>query len=294
MRISSMVFLGILAPSMLVTGPRLSAQTTTAPSTLPSTQPAFEQVGTIDSPLIPESSGIVESRKYPGVFWTHNDSGNPAEVFAITREGKLINRFAIRATNTDWEDIAIDDAGHLYLADIGNNAHNRTTVQVYRIAEPDPKAPGNPIPPDQTYQLTFPAEPFDAESLFFLGDSGFVISKHRDLTLAGIYQFDLKKPTVRQTLTKVTDAPIRVPVTAADVSRDGKFLAIMTVAGPSVFRIDGDLRNVSKGPVWTGACFDLSMEGVCFVSGGLLATTEGRRVLFFPLDEKSATTRPAR
>ena len=76
----------------------VSAKPATAPGTLPSTKPAFEIVGSIDAPEIPESSGIVESRKYPGVFWTHNDSGNPAEVFAIAASGKLLMKFSIRAT----------------------------------------------------------------------------------------------------------------------------------------------------------------------------------------------------
>src|SRR4051794_35914104 len=112
------------------------AEPTTLPTTLPAA--AFQIVGHIDAPEIPESSGIVASRKYPGVFWTQNDSGNPAEVFALAHDGKMIGKFSIAAKNIDWEDIAIDDDGHLYLADIGNNSCNRTEVQVYRIAEPDP------------------------------------------------------------------------------------------------------------------------------------------------------------
>ena len=40
------------------------------------------QTGTIPKELH-ELSGIVASRKHPGVFWAHNDSGNPLELFAI-------------------------------------------------------------------------------------------------------------------------------------------------------------------------------------------------------------------
>src|SRR5262245_57051971 len=76
--------------SLLVLVNHAVAQPSTAPATLPSTQPAFEIVGRLDAREISESSGIVESRRYPGVYWTHNDSGNGAEIFAITREGKLI------------------------------------------------------------------------------------------------------------------------------------------------------------------------------------------------------------
>src|SRR5690349_15195951 len=34
------------------------------------------KVGRLDRKAIPESSGVIDSRKYPGVFWTFNDSGN--------------------------------------------------------------------------------------------------------------------------------------------------------------------------------------------------------------------------
>ncbi len=44
----------------------------------------------------------------------------------------------IDVTFHDWEDIAIDDAGHLYLGDIGNNDAKRDTLFVYEIDEPNP------------------------------------------------------------------------------------------------------------------------------------------------------------
>ena len=58
------------------------------------------------------------------MFWTHNDGGGPKKqvLYAIDREGNTRAAFpVIGATFHDWEDIAIDDAGHLYLGDIGNN-----------------------------------------------------------------------------------------------------------------------------------------------------------------------------
>ena len=44
----------------------------------------------IDFDQITESSGLVKSRKYPSVYWTHNDSGDSARIFAITEIGKII------------------------------------------------------------------------------------------------------------------------------------------------------------------------------------------------------------
>src|SRR4051794_6987818 len=48
------------------------------------------KLGRIDSREITESSGLAASRKHPGVFWTHNDSGNGPYIFAITRDGHLL------------------------------------------------------------------------------------------------------------------------------------------------------------------------------------------------------------
>src|SRR3954452_480338 len=80
-----------------------------------------EKLGRFDHRGIAEPSGIVASRKNPGIFWVHNDSGNPPVLFAVKRDGKLVREYRVEAVNLDWEDIAIDDAGHLYIGDIGNN-----------------------------------------------------------------------------------------------------------------------------------------------------------------------------
>ena len=60
----------------------------------------------------------------PNVFWTHNDGGGPKKqvLYAISRQGKTRVYFpVVGVTLHDWEDLAIDSAGHLYIGDIGNN-----------------------------------------------------------------------------------------------------------------------------------------------------------------------------
>ena len=96
--------------------------------------------GRLDEKLIPEASGIVKSRRYPGIFWVHNDSGNPPLLFAIRGDGRIVRQFRLGVPNIDWEDIAIDDQGHLYLGDIGNNTGALPLRAIYRIDEPDPNS----------------------------------------------------------------------------------------------------------------------------------------------------------
>ena len=56
-----------------------------------------------------ETSGLVESRTTPGEFWTHNDSGNTPEIFALTSEGKVSKRVQIQGAQfEDWEDTSTE------------------------------------------------------------------------------------------------------------------------------------------------------------------------------------------
>ena len=61
------------------------------------------------------STGIAASRRHAGVFWIHNDSGNPPALYAVRRDGSLIREYTVAAPNLDWEDIAGDDEGRLYV-----------------------------------------------------------------------------------------------------------------------------------------------------------------------------------
>ena len=95
--------------------------------------------GVAVDPQVDEPSGLVASATHPGVYWTHGDSGNGNWLFAIDAEGKLLARYRVAATeNVDWEDITRDDAGNLWLGDIGNNDGQRRDLAVLRLVEPDP------------------------------------------------------------------------------------------------------------------------------------------------------------
>lgn len=245
-------------------------------------------VGTLDK-SIRESSGIVASRKTPGLFWTHGDSGNKPELLAVTRQGKLLATFPVAAKNVDWEDIAIDDAGHLYIADLGNNAARRDRQPVvYRVKEPavpmttEPVVAKEPLKVDATYKLGYPSAPFDCEALFIWKDKGYVVAKVLTGKHAELLQFSVAgdaRPA--QFLEKVTDLPIRAPVTAADISPDGKYLAVLSVFGPNRFVIDGHPEKVADAPYQSVAFLQPDMEAACVVPEGVLATTEGGHVLLF-------------
>ena len=132
--------------------------------------------GTVNIAGLTEASGVAASRNNANVLWTHNDSGHPAQVFALDTQGRLLGTYAIPG-NTDNEDIGIGPGPvtnvlYLYVADIGDNSASRSSIKIYQIPEPAVYARQytNPITAmmkgARTITLTYPDGPRDAEAIF--------------------------------------------------------------------------------------------------------------------------------
>ena len=84
------------------------------------------------------------------------------------------------AKNIDWEDIAIDDEGRLYVGDIGNNFGMFPARFIYVIQEPDPYAvPVKPAKVVQRHTYVFPEKRFDAEALVVRDGQMYVLPRQR-------------------------------------------------------------------------------------------------------------------
>lgn len=172
----------------------------------PLTERALEAAGRLEFAPISESSGLVKSRVWPGVFWTLNDSGDEARIFAVDGHGALIAPdwdesyagLAISdAVNVDWEDVACDDAGHLVIGACGNNGNARRDLAVYVLPEPNPRAVNaaralKRIPFAFEDQTEFPprARNFDCEAVFFARGALHFLTKHRSDTRTVLYRLD--------------------------------------------------------------------------------------------------------
>ncbi len=237
-------------------------------------------VGHIATPALCESSGVVASRTQPGVLWTHNDSGNAPVIYAIDQTGTLLDEYPVLAANIDWEDIAIDDTGHLFLADVGNNGGSRNQIAVYRVCEPTIGIQvGQPLVPVTSWTLTFPGAPFDCEAFIVAKGCGWLIDKLYGEP-ARLWRFQLDGPAI-QTLEEVACLPVRSPVTGADLSADGKSLAVIGYLGLNIFQLSGDVSSAaSVTPLHLGF-LETSIEACCFVPGGVVATSEHRDIYLF-------------
>jgi hypothetical protein len=246
--------------------------------------PGVRLLARISDLHIKESSGVIASRRYADVFWTHNDGGGPKKqvLYAIDLAGNTRAFFSvIDVTLQDWEDLAIDDTGHLYIGDIGNNDAKRDMLTVYEIDEPNPQAGTGSIAPKRAWKLKFPGAPFDCESLFVWKDHGYVVSKVFDKARAQIFRFPLEETNEPLTLELVATTKIESPVTGADISADGTLLGLVAKNGAYVFRIDGDLTRVTKANPHHTKLENEHIEGCCFVPEGLLATSERRMIFLF-------------
>jgi hypothetical protein len=102
--------------------------------------------GTIANAGLVEASGVAPGIARPGVFWSHNDSGNEPRLFAFDSAGRSLGELRVTgATNRDWEAIATGPCGAgdaasscVYLGDIGDNSGRQAEVIVWRVPEPSP------------------------------------------------------------------------------------------------------------------------------------------------------------
>jgi hypothetical protein len=204
-----------------------------------------EIVGTIKTGEITESSGLVASKCQPNVFWTHNDSGDGAFIYALDEKGEKLGTFKVEdAKNRDWEDIGtfktVGGECFLYLGDIGNNVKVRDESVIYRVKEPtvtdadkssDKKKPSK-TEDAQKIKIEYPDAPHDAETLFVHPQTGDVYILTKELEGAsGVYKLS-KNYDVRKTnpLEKIADFTVpSIPngfLTGGDVSTDGKRVVV--------------------------------------------------------------------
>jgi hypothetical protein len=258
------------------------------------------QIATLEDRRITESSGVVASRRNPGLFWTHNDSGDGPFVYAFDRAGRSHGTWRVEGAKAfDWEDIAAGpgpEAGrsYLYAGDIGDNDEKRELIIVYRFAEPEvtdaDAASTHESPrvtaPAEALRLKYPDGAHNAEALLVHPTTGdlYVVTKGGDA--AGVYKlaapFDA---SAVNTLARV--ATLHGPgffgtlVTGADISPDGRRVALCDYASgyeltlPEGSKDFDDIWRQQPTLVPLGA--RRQGESVCYRIDGnaLLATSEG-------------------
>jgi hypothetical protein len=172
----------------------------------------------------------------------------------------VLGEFAVEgAESVDWEDIAIDDSGNLFLGDFGNNLNTRTDLRVYRVPEPDPRSKRRSIESDLVLPYRYADQnrrfdllefDYDAEALFHLDGALWIATKHRSDRETQLYRLPLAeassepalRPVARLALDEspVFGLDILGNVTGADLHPDGRRLALLTYDALFILTVERD------------------------------------------------------
>lgn len=257
-----------------------------------------------------ENSAATMSMTQPGIFFSINDSGNDALLFALDTTGR--GRGVWRVTNandSDWEAASVGPCAAgvaswcVYIGDVGDNEARRRSRRIYRVPEPRAAEPGVGRPDSLSAErLTFeyPNGPQDVEAMYVArnGDA-FLIAKRPRLDAARrplpalVYRLPAsawQEKGDRRAVAELVDslpispgsAPFRV-ITDAALSPDAKHLAVRTYMQLYVFATDPATGRVNR-EVAPMKCNLLTVdesqgEGVTWAnsSGRFVFTTEGQR-----------------
>lgn len=247
--------------------------------------------GKFKSNKIVESSGLVKSRQFENVFWTHNDHGDEARIFATTAEGELIREVQISgAQNVDWEDIAIDNTGHLYIGDFGNNRKKQKQLTIYMLKEPNPRESGS-VSVSKRIHFNFPdrkgfpdskKKKFDCEALFWANGHLYCLTKHPGDRITKLYRFGPLQDNTHQTLTKIAEFKIDGAVTAADASIDGSKLLVLCYEYIYLFEKPSNNDNYLAGKFKRILFAARKSEAICFAGSNIFLSNEQGEIYKLP------------
>lgn len=260
---------------------------------LPSTAEAGGQrLMQLTTNLIDEASGIAASNLYPETLWLHNDSGNAAEIFAISNQtGTLLRTVKIRKSEAiDWEDIAsyqFQKKPWLLLADTGDNRAQRDYVSLIAILEP--KQQQTALLPEWKLNFRYEDGPRDCEAVAVDSSSQSIWLLSKRDNPPRLYRLELPDPKAQIALGEqiqtarfvgeVSNIPAptkqdlqespwfgkyRDRPTAMDISGDGRQLLITTPKDSYLYR-----RNAQMN--WA----DALKQAPLIIDTPQLAQTEG-------------------
>lgn len=224
-----------------------------------------------------------------GTIWITEDHGNKAELYALDKNARQKHTLILSGiSNNDWEELSSDPDGNLYIGDFGNNDNKRRDLAIYKI---DVKMLGKAetgIASKTTFyyeeQREFPPKKsqriFDCEAFFAWGDYFYLFSKNRSPNFDGttiLYRipnqpgnFAAQKISEFRTCANYN----RCAVTGADISPDGKKVALLTA--DKVFLFEG----FSGDDFFSGKSREIGLghfsqkEGIGFASNTELLVTD--------------------
>lgn len=226
-----------------------------------------------------ESSGLVPA--FNGTFWTLPDGGNPSILYRIAPDGTLADSLLLNLPNQDWEDLAKDPEGNLYIADIGNNLSNRRNLRIFRLS---PEGKTDTIFFTYPDQQSFPPPErkdrnYDSEAIIWRDGRLQLFSKSYGDKV--VRQYSLPDTAGSYTARPEGTLKMKGLITGAAIRPDGQELALLSYGKLYLFNVtkEGQLLGNPK------RCINLrgrgQTEGVTYVGNSdLLLTNEEGRIIY--------------
>jgi hypothetical protein len=183
---------------------------------------------------VPECSGLIFTN---GMMWTHNDSGNPNNIYKVdTANGTILQTVKItNFPNVDWEDITAD-TNYIYVSDAGNNNGTRTDLKILKIDKLQflsstltaVNATAQAINfsySDQTSFVSSSTNNFDCESIISIGNSLYIFTKDRGDMQTRVYK--LSKTPGTYTVSPYTSYNVNGLITGADYNPQTNEVALI-------------------------------------------------------------------
>ena len=199
-----------------------------------------------------EVSGLVASRKNPGMLWVHNDSGNPPALYLLDSQAVVRAVYMVGEAQRDWEDLTIgpgpvEGETYLYMGDIGDNFTFHSWNYIYRFPEPTwagailadsgtVTALPDTIRQVDTLAFVYPDEQRDAETLLLDPTDTTLYLLSKEMSSINLYSLPYPQRTdsiaIAQHLLELPfdGENLLDRLVAGDISADGKELLLKTYA----------------------------------------------------------------
>lgn len=222
----------------------------TPETTLHSLPEGASLAAVITDSRLSEISGLAVSRRHPGIVWMHNDSHDANALHAVDGKGTVRASLQLPVPNIDWEDIASyerDGRAYLLVADTGDNGGLRQELVLHELEEPAELVDAE-VRQVRSIRFRWPDGARDCEALAVDTSDGsiWLVSKKRvppelfELPLLPADPERLQLAQKRGELDGILqpdaaylkENPVygryRSQITAADISADGAWFAVMS------------------------------------------------------------------
>ncbi len=226
-----------------------------------------------------KEASAVEVSSASDLTWVLEDSGNENAIYGLNAVAKIEQTIAIEnAKNIDWEDLASDESGNLYIGDFGNNDNKRKDLCIYKVNATDLKSKtaisSSKISFYYPEQTQFPPKKselfFDAESFFVHKNNFYIFTKNRSKGFDGtvlLYKVPNKEGNHKAQLLgkfQACNNYNKCAITSTDISPDGKKIVLLSSSKVWIIS-DFTSDNFLKGKIEMHELNDVTQkEGVCF------------------------------